>query len=565
MSEVKVNKISPRSGTAITLGDSGDTFTIPSGATLAIAGSVTGFTSAGIDDNATSVAITINSSEQVGIGTTSFDQDAKLTIAGSGSGGSNPSSISANTVATFRRTGGTSHVANISVLSGTTGASILNLGDRDDEDVGNIIYEHSSNYMAFTTGASERLRITSGGDVGIGTSAPNRLLTLGGTANARLGLNASSYRNYSLSSDVYGFSIYDDTSTAYRLTVNASGQVGIGTTSPTRNLQIQSSASTIVSINSGNSSESQLFFADTDDDNIGRIAYDHSTNAMEFWTNDNERMRITSAGKVLVNTTGEYAGTGAEMTVNDGIDVGTTSTANGGFVTFIGDGVGQIGEIGSKVSGYSTMPNIEFHCDNVSGGSQAGHIEFNTKFSSGSRSEAMRIASNGDLMLGGTSRVSPEGVGLYIENAGGNDGGIIELKHTRNAGGSRDFIRFFNSADGEAGAIVHSGTTSVTYATSSDYRLKENVDYNFDATTRLKQLKPARFNFITEPEKTVDGFIAHEVSSIVPEAITGEKDAINSKGKPSYQGIDQSKLVPLLVKTIQELEARITTLEANNP
>ena len=59
MSEVKVNKISPRSGTAITLGDSGDTFTIPSGATLAIAGSVTGFTSAGIDDNATSVAITI--------------------------------------------------------------------------------------------------------------------------------------------------------------------------------------------------------------------------------------------------------------------------------------------------------------------------------------------------------------------------------------------------------------------------------------------------------------------------------------------------------------------------
>ena len=71
MSEVKVNKISPRSGTAITLGDSGDTFTIPSGATLAIAGTVTGFTSAGIDDNATSVAITIDSSERVGIGNTS--------------------------------------------------------------------------------------------------------------------------------------------------------------------------------------------------------------------------------------------------------------------------------------------------------------------------------------------------------------------------------------------------------------------------------------------------------------------------------------------------------------
>ncbi len=173
MSEIKVNKLSPRSGTAVTLGDSGDTFTIPSGATLAIAGSVTGFTSAGIDDNATSVAITINSSEQVGIGTTSFDQDAKLTIAGSGSGGSNPSSINANTVATFRRTGGTSHVANISVLSGTTGASILNLGDRDDEDIGSITYNHSDNSMAFTTNTSEKMRTTSAGDLLVGTTSTN--------------------------------------------------------------------------------------------------------------------------------------------------------------------------------------------------------------------------------------------------------------------------------------------------------------------------------------------------------------------------------------------------------
>ena len=76
------------------------------------------------------------------------------------------------------------------------------------------------------------------------------------------------------------------------------------------------------------------------------------------------------------------------------------------------------------------------------------------------------------------------------------------------------------------------------------------------------KLKPARFNFIADETNTlVDGFIAHEVSSIVPEAITGAKDAVDSDGNPDYQGIDQSKLVPLLVKTIQELEARITTLE----
>ena len=116
----------------------------------------------------------------------------------------------------------------------------------------------------------------------------------------------------------------------------------------------------------------------------------------------------------------------------------------------------------------------------------------------------------------------------------------------------------FDSNDTVVGSIGV-GTSSTAYNTSSDYRLKENVDYTWDATTRLKQLKPARFNFIADDTNTlVDGFIAHEVSSIVPEAITGTKDAVDADDNPEYQGIDQSKLVPLLVKTIQELEARLT-------
>ena len=119
--------------------------------------------------------------------------------------------------------------------------------------------------------------------------------------------------------------------------------------------------------------------------------------------------------------------------------------------------------------------------------------------------------------------------------------------------------------------LIHSNGSSTTYGTSSDYRLKENVDYTWDATTRLKQLKPARFNWIAdETDTVVDGFLAHEVENIVPEAVVGEKDAmetyINDEGEEktiiSAQSIDQSKLVPLLVKTIQELEARITALEA---
>ena len=124
----------------------------------------------------------------------------------------------------------------------------------------------------------------------------------------------------------------------------------------------------------------------------------------------------------------------------------------------------------------------------------------------------------------------------------------------------------------------------MAYNTSSDYRLKEAVNYNFDATTRLKELKPARFNFISDETNTlVDGFLAHEVSNVVPEAITGTKDAMHPEvlytaddelpegkeigdvkeaTKINPQSIDQSKLVPLLTSALQEAITKIETLEA---
>ena len=130
------------------------------------------------------------------------------------------------------------------------------------------------------------------------------------------------------------------------------------------------------------------------------------------------------------------------------------------------------------------------------------------------------------------------------------------LKQTAASSSSqRQGICFLNSSGTRVGTIAVT-SSQTDYITSSDYRLKENVDYTWDATTRLKQLKPARFNFIADDTNTLlDGFLAHEVSSIVPNAVMGEKDAT------AMQGIDHSKLVPLLVKTIQEMEARITTLE----
>ena len=148
--------------------------------------------------------------------------------------------------------------------------------------------------------------------------------------------------------------------------------------------------------------------------------------------------------------------------------------------------------------------------------------------------------------------------------------GDVGYRSSKNTANFSYHMRFYNT-NGQVGYI--STTNSATaYITSSDYRLKENIDYDWNATSRLKQLKPVRFNWISDDSNTViDGFLAHEVSSIVPEAISGEKDAVYTaedaanneyvEGDAKYQGIDQSKLVPLLVKTIQELEARITTLE----
>ena len=186
-------------------------------------------------------------------------------------------------------------------------------------------------------------------------------------------------------------------------------------------------------------------------------------------------------------------------------------------------------------------------------------------------STAITIDSSERVGIGTTSPTTQ----LYVQGGGNGTyvkqttaGGYNLQCDAQDNSGTYYFVNFLKNGTGISN-ITSNGST-ISYNTGSDHRLKENVNYDFDATTRLKQLKPARFNFIEYPDRTVDGFIAHEVSSIVPEAITGEKDAVDAKDNPIYQGIDQAKLVPILTKALQEavtkieeLETRIQTLENN--
>ena len=303
---------------------------------------VLNFQSKGIDDNADATAITINSSEQVGIGTTSFDQDAKLTIATSGSGGANPSSISANTIATFRRTGGVSHNAMISVLGGTSGFSILNLGDRDDEDVGRVIYEHSSNSMQFHTNQNERVRIDATGQVGIGTSSPDTLLSLEQNNAPRIqykdtsgGTDAKVWRTMGLDSDYRletrsdnlsngqlayvatrsGYVVNEHkffTSDSERMRIDSSGNVGIATTSIYNDSQHgklaiagkSGTAAGILIFQDTSNNEDGMIFAD--DGNLYIVADRDNTatsSSIRFRVDgSSEKMRIDSGGRLLVGT-----------------------------------------------------------------------------------------------------------------------------------------------------------------------------------------------------------------------------------------------------------------------
>jgi len=164
---------------------------------------------------------------------------------------------------------------------------------------------------------------------------------------------------------------------------------------------------------------------------------------------------------------------------------------------------------------------------------------------------------------------------LHILNSDSSNGytNIILGNSYAASGTNATMISFRNGAGTEKGSIKVSADNNTQYLTSSDYRLKENASAITDGITRVKTLKPYRFNWKNVGVgTTVDGFFAHEVQSIVPEAIDGTKDQVATSfhvnagiatalGDPIYQQMDQSKLVPLLTAALQESITKIETLE----
>jgi hypothetical protein len=273
------------------------------------------------------------------------------------------------------------------------------------------------------------------------------------------------------------------------------------------------------------------------------------------------------------------------------VDVGTSSVA-GNIHTF--------GSITSgTLAGYSirTIPRLTndtgtFENTYIGCGATVGNIIFQqgNSFTTASNTERMRLNSSGNLLVGTTT------VGLQNNMSCGFIGldttSYAVINHTSGTGGGNYYAAF--GYNGSAiGSITQNGTTGVSYNTSSDYRLKTDAQPMVGASDRVLALKPVNFEWISDGSR-VDGFLAHEAQAVVPECVTGTKDAMRdeeyevtaavldadgrvvteavmgTRSVPDMQGIDQSKLVPLLTAALQEalnkieaMETRLAALEAN--
>ena len=370
-----------------------------------------------------------------------------------------------------------------------------------------------------------------------------------------------------------------DTDTLYVDSTN--NRVGIGTSSPSANLNVASSNATV-------------HLTDTDDTTYAEIRNNGGTftiasdegaaasnSSINFRVDGTEAMRIDSNGNVGIGTTSPSSqlhihGAAPAFTVKD----------SRSKTWVAGEDLGSINFDSSDASNTpTTVAKINVETDDGSAGTYTA-MTFSTATPS-ALSERMRIDSRGNLLVGATNATgmstgSIANAGSFIPAGGGlwaqkNNDGVIYC--SKSSGYTSSTMIAFWTAGSIDGSITTSGT-SISYNTTSDYRLKEDVQPMTGASERVLALNPVNFAWKIDGSR-VDGFLAHEAQAIVPEAVTGSKDAMRTQDVydedgnvtgteevPDYQGIDQSKLVPLLTAALQEalteiadLKARVTALE----
>ena len=364
-----------------------------------------------------------------------------------------------------------------------------------------------------------------------------------------------------------------------KLSILNNGDVGIGTNSPSELLHLSSTgpARLLIEADTDNITETdnaQIILKQDGGAVVGNLGYKTNTNSLEITNNyaaadgiltlgtsGIERMRIDYLGNVGIGTTSPRSKLQVEGVTGSVPALGAAASAAqiggstyGTLFSTLTSGTGVIQQ-GRSDGVTLTFPLLI----NPNGGNVGiGTTSPNSKLHvAGTVSHSTPLANfNGSVGSGVYGTVS-----VRVDNI--NYG--TAMKFYRSSTADNNAIGFQNGASTVGSISI--GTSSTSYNTTSDYRLKENLTAITDGIYRLKQLKPRRFNFIGNAD-VVDGFIAHEAKEVIPESVTGEKDEVLPNGDPVYQGIDQAKIVPLLTAALQEaiskieqLETRIQTLE----